>query len=156
MAFSSSCKQPRFAGLSGGPSRLYQQSDFHLNFLEPCFADKSIIDNTLEDIAHVIKHAECMWRDDILQLQALVASWCPAWDQKAEELLSDVGARTALRTNVPYLKLGHAVGLLSLMHQQLAKLQSDTIGFVLSPARASLSRTWPAWPLGRSVCLMFC
>ena len=91
-----------------------------------------------------------------MQLQAVTASWCPAWEQKAEELLSDVGARTALLTNVAYLKLGHAAGLLSLMHQQLAKLQSDAIGFVLSPARASLSRTRPAWPLGRSVCLMFC
>jgi len=142
------------------PSRLHPQSPplagFHLNFLEPRFTDKSIIGNTLHDIDHVIMDIESKWRDDIMQLQAVTASWCPAWDQKAEELVSDVGARTALLTNVAYLKLGHAAGLLSLMHQQLAKLQSDAIGFVLSPARASLSRTRPAWPLGRSACLMLC
>ena len=72
-----------------------------------------------------------------MQLQAVTASWCPAWDQKAEELLSEVGARAALLTNVAYLKLGHVAGLLSLMHQQLAKLQSDTFGFVLSPAKST-------------------
>ena len=139
------------------PSRLHPQSPplagFHLNFLEPRFAHKSIIGNTLQDIDHVIKDIESKWRDDIMQLQAVTASWCPAWEQKAEELLSDVGARTALLSNVAYLKLGHAAGLLSLMHQQLAKLQSDAIGFALSPG---LSRTRPAWPLGRAVCLMFC
>jgi hypothetical protein len=128
---------------------------FHLSFLEPRFTDKPIIGNTLHDIGHVIMDIESKWRDDIMQLQAVTASWCPAWEQKAEELVSDVGARTALLSNVAYLKLGHAAGLLSLMHQQLAKLQSDAIGFALRPARASLSRPRPAWPLGRAVCLMF-
>ena len=128
-------------GYVRNPSRLHPQSPplagFHLNFLEPRFADKSIIGNTLQDIDHVIKDIESKWRDDIMQLQAVTASWCPAWEQKAEELVSDVGARTALLTNVAYLKLGHAAGLLSLMHQQLAKLQSDTFGFVLSPAQST-------------------
>ena len=63
---------------------------------EPQFGDKSIIDNTFQDIDHVIKDVERKWRGDILQLQAQIASWCPAWEPKAEELLTDVGAQTAL------------------------------------------------------------
>ena len=139
----------------GNPSRLHQRSpplaDFHLNFLEPRFADKSIIDNTFEDIDHVIKHVECMWRDDILQLQALVASLCPAWEPKREELMTDVVARTELLRNAAYDKLGLAAERLSFMHQQCAKVQSDTFGVILSPAESNLSRTRPAWPPRRYV-----
>ena len=100
-------------------------------------ADKSIIDNTFQDIDHVIKDVERKWRGDIFQLPAQIASWCPTWEPSVEGLLPDVGARTALLTNVEYVQLPHAAGLLSLMHQQLAKLQSDTFGFVLSPAEST-------------------
>ena len=72
-----------------------------------------------------------------MQLQAATASWCPIWEPKVDNMLADVGARAALLTNVEYPKLPHAAGLLSSMHQQLAKLQSDTFGFVLSPAEST-------------------
>ena len=72
-----------------------------------------------------------------MQLQAVTASWCPIWEPKADDILADVGTRTALLTNVEYVKLPYVAGLLSLTHQQLAKLQSDTFGFVLSLAEST-------------------
>ena len=116
------------------PSRLHPQSPalagFHLNFLERHFADKSIIGNTLQDIDHAIQDIESKWRDDIMQLQAVTASWCPIWEPKADDILADVGTRTASNTrNCPML--------LALMHQQLAKLPSDKFGFVLTPAEST-------------------
>ena len=56
----------------------------------------------------------------MLQLQAQIASWCPTWEPKAEELLTDVGTQTALMGNADYPKLGPSVERLSSAHEQLA------------------------------------
>ena len=76
---------------------------------------------------------------DIFQLQAQIASWCPTREPNAEQLLSDVGARAALIRNVKYSHLGLVVELLTLMHQHLAKVQSDMFGFTLSPPESKLA-----------------
>ena len=140
------------------PSRLHQQSaplaDWHLKVFETQFADKSIIDNTFQDIDHVIKDVERKWRGDILQLQAKVASSCPAWELKAEDLLTDVAAQTALLENAECLQLGPSVVRLSSMREQLAKMQSDTFGFVLSPADSkSIADTTRL--ASRTVCVIY-
>ena len=73
------------------PSKLHQRSaplaDFHLNFFEPQFADESILNSTSS------RDVECKWRGDIFRLQAQIASWCPAWEPKAEQLLTDVATQ---------------------------------------------------------------
>ena len=63
-------------------------------------------------------------------------SWCPAWEPKREELMTDVVARTELMRNAAYDKLGLAAERLSFMHQQCAKVQSDTFGVIISPAES--------------------
>ena len=69
-------------------------------------------------------------------MQAQIASWCPAWEPKAEHLLTDVAAQKTLVENPEYKRLGPAVERLSSMREQLAKMQSDTFGFVRSPAES--------------------
>ena len=71
---------------------------------------------------------------DIFWLQAQIASWCPAWEPKAEQLLTDVDAQKTLMDNANFDKLRLAAEKLSIMREQLAKMQSDSFGLVLSLA----------------------
>ena len=92
------------------PSRLHQRSaplaDLHLNLFEPLSADDWILNDTFKDIDHVIKDVEHKWRGDIFWLQAQIASWCPAWEPKAEQLLTDVDAQKTRNGKCQFRQVG--------------------------------------------------